>query len=463
MGKFLKSESNEKLFQNEKREQTNKMASEYRNNNSGHDLTVNHNSYGFQNARTGSFRSNLRERTMNRVGGGGGSDSSNHNNSSIRNGNSNNGISSNRYSSGANKSNEQSNSNNKLYYSSTKSFLTKITKSNDTNKLMGQPKAINSFNYGGYNNNNNNNNVKKQQCTPCSGTSSIESITPKYNGGYLGIGSTKRVYSSMRITKKENPYLTSCQTVNRTNVMDNYNSNATNNYVNSKKYTFTNSIKNETNNDKIIINNNNKGFETKRNKPFYASSRLCGSNGDDGSIDIGTGTVTGTTYSTKFPNGLPFEDEFYHRKRQNSVSSTPKSELSDYGSFDNDSDHSLLPFEDEYSHRRPSTEALYVDFSKPINSFNSTLSSKSTKHYTNGGNGNGSQCSSGNISCSSNSESNLTLSKPFNDFNDYSCKNYVCNPDEVIIHDQPVVYVAVQLSSNKSDLNKCETKRNDIA
>lgn len=437
------------------------MASEYRNNNSGHGLSGNHNLNGFQNTRTGSFRSNLGERTMNRVSGGGG-----HNYCGISksNSNSNNGIPSHRYSSGANKSNEQNS--NKLYYSSTKSFTSKITKSNDTNKLMGQPKAINSFNYGGNNNshsngNNNNNNikVKKQPCAPGSGTSSVESITSKYNGGYLGTGSTKRVYSSMRITKKENPYLTTCPTVSRTNVMDNNNSNATINCVNSKKYTFINSIRNKANNGEIIINNN-KGFDTKRNKPFYASSRLCGSNSGSGN----TGTIiTGTTYSTKFPNGLPFEDEFYRRKRQNSVSSTPKSELSDYGSFDNDSDHSLLPFEDEFSHRRPSTEALYVDFSKPINSFNSTLSSKSTKHGLNGGSGNGSQCSSGNISCSSNnSESSLTLLKPFNDFNDYSCKNYVCNPDEVIVHDQPVVYVAVQLSSNQIDLNKRETMRNDI-
>lgn len=379
------------------------MASEYRNNRFYAQTGIN-NSYGFNCIRTGSFRS------------------SNKLSNSVNN----------RYSSAV-KSNDQNNISTKQYYSTTKSFSSKIAKSTDTNKLMGQPKAINSFN------NSSNSKLKKQQSTS-SGTSSVESITPKYNG-FSCSGSTKRVYSSMRITKKEFPYMTPL--ANRTNVMDL-------SIVNNNK---KNSNSNNNNNTTTTTNNNNneimndKSFDLKRNKHFYASTR------------------SGASYSTKYPNGLPFEDEFYHRKRQNSVSSTSKSELSDYGSIDNDSDQSLLPFEDEYSHNRPSTEALYVDFSKPINSFNS-FTSKSTTTTTKttiatktklNSHLNGSHSSY----CSSQSGNSLSKSKPFNHY-DYSCKNYVCNPDEVVVLDQPVVYVAVQLCSSQKDSNYRDSKRTDI-
>lgn len=64
-----------------------------------------------------------------------------------------------------------------------------------------------------------------------------------------------------------------------------------------------------------------------------------------------------TAYSSKFPNGLPFEDEFYHRRRKS---------LSETSSTASSSDLSEnLPFADEFS-RKPSNEALYVDFTKPL-------------------------------------------------------------------------------------------------
>lgn len=160
------------------------------------------------------------------------------------------------------------------------------------------------------------------------------------------------------------------------------------------------------------------------------------------------------SYSTEFPNGLPFEDEFYRnhgKRRDKSVSS--KSELSDYGSIENDSDHShshsLLPFEEEFACRRPSTEALYVDFSKPIARRKATNSYYSKSSIT--------DFSSSN--CSSNSSSNVAI----NNAHDYgfSSPNYVNSPDEVIVSSQPVVYVAVQWRSNPNGLNDRKLHRFD--
>lgn len=65
------------------------------------------------------------------------------------------------------------------------------------------------------------------------------------------------------------------------------------------------------------------------------------------------------TFSSKFPNGLPFEDEFYRKGRSYSGASDA-SKVSSYSSYEQS-----LPFEDEFS-RKPSNEPLYVDFTKSI-------------------------------------------------------------------------------------------------
>lgn len=161
------------------------------------------------------------------------------------------------------------------------------------------------------------------------------------------------------------------------------------------------------------------------------------------------------SYSTEFPNGLPFEDEFYrnHIKRDKSNASS-KSELSDYGSIENDSDHSyshlLLPFEEEFACRRPSIEALYVDFSKPIATNRTTIKCTYSKSSVN-------EFSSSN--CSSNSSSNVAINTAHN--YDLSSPNYVNSPDEVIVSNQPVVYVAVQWRSNQNGLNDRKPHRFD--
>lgn len=164
-------------------------------------------------------------------------------------------------------------------------------------------------------------------------------------------------------------------------------------------------------------------------------------------------TTSTSSYSTKFPNGLPFEDEFYH-KRRNSTST--KSEVSDYGSYENDDDindedrQSLLPFEDEFARQRPSSneESLYVDFSKPIasnrnnNADHDSDPDQNNQHYG--------HC---------NGQTNKKIIK-INQYETKSCsnRNYVCNPNEVIIRDQPVVYVAVQWWASAT--NNCDHNTN---
>lgn len=69
-----------------------------------------------------------------------------------------------------------------------------------------------------------------------------------------------------------------------------------------------------------------------------------------------------TSYSSKYPNGLPFEDEFYHRRKK-SLSETSSSNTL---SSDSSSDHRPFAFEDDEFSRKPSNEALYVDFTKPL-------------------------------------------------------------------------------------------------
>lgn len=284
------------------------------------------------------------------------------------------------------------------------------------------------------------------QSSTSSGTSSIEANEPNYNG--LLNGSAKRIYSSMRITKKEMPYLraqANSKNVSSNSILSSIESGDKHKFVTSinKKQTLNTDAKPLTTRPKPTSNCiSNKSLTTTNttskntrfipDKPKHNSSNK---------------TIK-QSYSKEFPNGLPFEDEFYHQKRDKSISS--KSELSDYGSIENDSDHShsLLPFEEEFACRRPSVEALYVDFSKPIakKAIANSYSKSSNNEFS-------------SSSCSSNSSSNVAINKAHN--YDYSSKNYVYNPNEVIVSNQPVVYVAVQWRSNQKGLTDRKPHRFD--
>lgn len=329
---------------------------------------------------------------------------------------------------------------NKSYYSSTRSFSSKIV---DKSKLAASSSTTT---------------ATMQQSSYCdkscaksttsSGTSSIESIVPKYNG--FVSGSKKRIYSSVRVTKKEMPsyHNGSIVTVNATQTATKFATTVQFTASNKKQMTEIND-ENEDDEDgggDDDVVRNCRTIET-------ISSNLCSSS-----------TTSTSSYSTKFPNGLPFEDEFYH-KRRNSTST--KSEVSDYGSYENDDDDdndadrgSLLPFEDEFARQRPSSndEALYVDFSKPIASTRKNITTHDVhEHNTNRNRhhfGGGGGCN-GRSNNNNNNNKTIEINK-YETTKSSSNRNYVCNPNEVIIRDQPVVYVAVQWWASANSNNNRE-------
>lgn len=157
-------------------------------------------------------------------------------------------------------------------------------------------------------------------------------------------------------------------------------------------------------------------------------------------------------FSSKFPHGMPFEDEFY-KVRSYSVTSDA-SKYSSYSNYDNNA----LPFEDEFL-RKPSNEPLYVDFSKSIpatvnksnhntnkfsGSSNTATNRQNVHHYHNNH-----QHNSHNII--NNDYENFfckfeSVTKGSNSNNNYY-KNSVCDARNKVNTaggvDQPVVYVAV--------------------
>lgn len=161
-------------------------------------------------------------------------------------------------------------------------------------------------------------------------------------------------------------------------------------------------------------------------------------------------------FSSKFPHGMPFEDEFY-KVRSYSVTSDA-SKYSSYSNYDNNA----LPFEDEFL-RKPSNEPLYVDFSKSIPV---TVVNKTNNHSHNANKLNGSTASNRqhfhhyhNNHHSHNSSHNIinndyenffckfeSVTKGSNSNNNYY-KNSVCDAKNKVNTtggvDQPVVYVAV--------------------
>lgn len=236
---------------------------------------------------------------------------------------------------------------NKSYYSSTRSFSSKCAGNGNANG-HNTVSTISTF-------------MRNSKTTSSSGNSSVESIAPKYIGingnGPMDGGSKKRAYQTVKVAKKQIPQ----------------------NVPNTKTYSAAHATHHHSK------NSNKKQMTTHENntinRPNGASS-----------------------FSTKFPNGLPFEEEFYRSRKRNSV----KSENSDFSTA-YESDQCPLPFEEEFSRRKSSTEPLYVDFSKK-------LPAKGPQQPTNK-----------------------------NDFFDKFDKasNFVCNPNEVIVQDQPVVHVAV--------------------
>lgn len=252
---------------------------------------------------------------------------------------------------------------NKSYYSSTRSFSSKCAANGVFIGSQNAVTSISSF-------------IRNSKTTSSSGNSSVESIAPKYQGlngnGLIDGGAKKRAYQTVKVAKKQVPV------------------NVDHSISNMRTFNYHNNASIALHHHHHQTRNTNKKQMT-----AYTNNHLLSS------------------FSKKFPNGLPFEDEFYRSRKRNSV----KSENSDFSTA-YESDQCPLPFEEEFSRRKSSTEPLYVDFSKRLpdkddhddDDDDDDEVSPNTNHF-------------------------------FDKFDRAS--NYVCQPNEVIVHDQPVVHVAV--------------------
>lgn len=170
-----------------------------------------------------------------------------------------------------------------------------------------------------------NNSIKvKSSCSSSSGSNSVESIVPKYQTANSSVLSQKR------------SFLNQTSTVNKL-------SNKTMNMKNDKiKTAETLSAQ------KIIDKKKTVSTATAKKilKPSFPSSSPAKS------------------FSAKFPNGLPFENEFYHYRKNNhrsSVASDSANSNNSSDEFTNSQRLSNSPYHDEFR-RNPSNDALYVDF-----------------------------------------------------------------------------------------------------
>jgi hypothetical protein len=90
------------------------------------------------------------------------------------------------------------------------------------------------------------------------------------------------------------------------------------------------------------------------------------------------------SFSSKFPNGLPFENEFYHYRKNNHRSSVASDSTNSNNSSDefNNQRLSNSPYHDEFR-RNPSNDALYVDFTlKSFDKFDTEDDKKIKKKVT---------------------------------------------------------------------------------
>ncbi|XP_058977616.1 probable serine/threonine-protein kinase clkA isoform X7 [Musca domestica] len=168
----------------------------------------------------------------------------------------------------------------------------------------------------------------------------------------------------------------------------------------------------------------NKNFSA-NNQPHHSMAHKTGSTGSNSSSNQSSGSQgspkSKKAFSTKFPQGLPFEDEFYRRNRSYSQSSS--SNYSFYSSnggggggagsasapqtprdYDDDEEEQ----DDEFQRKPSNDEPLYVDFTKVIkHSTNGRISPQTTWI---GGGGGGS--SSNNMTTTTTTNYDSSLNSP---------------------------------------------------
>lgn len=192
--------------------------------------------------------------------------------------------------------------------------------------------------------------------SPGSSGTSVESIVPKYvnNSALLSTSASSAIYNGSSAGPQKRAYninagskasnkMINTRNQDRSTLINNNNSSKNNHH------TINNGINKHSTNGHITSNNTN--------------------NNNNHKISVKSKENNYTSYSSKYPNGLPFEDEFYHRRRK-SLSETSSNTISSSDS----SDSRNFPFEDDEFSRKPSNEALYVDFTKSFHNNESKLS-----------------------------------------------------------------------------------------
>lgn len=192
------------------------------------------------------------------------------------------------------------------------------------------------------------NSVKvKSSCS--SGSNSVESIVPKY-----------QIATNASVLSQKRSYLNQTSTVNKL-------TNKTMNMRNDKsKKEVSESIAMQ----KAIMNGGSvKKTVSTAKKPLHAA--------------FPSSSPT-KSFSSKFPNGLPFENEFYHYRKNNHRSSVASDSANSNNSSDefNNQRLSNSPYQDEFR-RNPSNDALYVDFTlKSFDKFDTEDDKKIKKKVT---------------------------------------------------------------------------------
>lgn len=188
----------------------------------------------------------------------------------------------------------------------------------------------------------------KSSCS--SGSNSVESIVPKY-----------QVASNASVLSQKRSYLNQTSTVNK---LTNKTQKVIESGSSKKKTVSTGTAK------KLLVYELSSKSQIKSNQIIKTSF---------------PSSLPTKSFSAKFPNGLPFENEFYHyrkNKHRSSVASDSANSNNSSDEFTNNQRLSSSPYQDEFR-RNPSNDALYVDFTlKSFDNFGSD-DDKSSKKVNN--------------------------------------------------------------------------------
>lgn len=162
------------------------------------------------------------------------------------------------------------------------------------------------------------------------------------------------------------------------------------------------------------------------------------------------------SFSAKFPNGLPFENEFYHYRKnhRSSVASDSTNSNNSSDEFTNNQRQSNSPYQDEFR-RNPSNDALYVDFTlKSFDKFDTDDDDKLKKKTKQ------------SITIATKAKFILNDKNCFCEFSSSSAKSSTNSPkssngqqvDFITANKEPIVYV-----SSASIFPKCNRVENENA